>query len=150
MKETVVNINTDCINTTLNQINQTANKIFGGYIETHYVHGDSDEVVSQKKVANAQKVDWINRKTKELVSNAMMGLVNIANGSGNDVLVDALFEGIHRTHREIQRMFIQEHLLPFLLKYAETADDVMYSDGRNEGIKKQLLEMITPFKYLCR
>jgi hypothetical protein len=133
----------------LAKVHESATKMFGGYSDTHYQEGDSDTVIALKKKVNIKKCDWIDQQTKKLVTETMMALVNVANGQGNDVLADAMVDGLHKTHREIQRMFIQEHLIPALAKYAD-ANDIKFTDGRNEGIKKVVGEMIEPFRYLIR
>lgn len=133
----------------LAQAHETATKLFGGYSDTNYQDGDSDDVLAAKRVLAEKKREYIDQKTKKLVTETIMELAYVANGQGNDVLSDAMVDGLHLTHREIQRMFIQEHLIPALAKYAD-ANDIKFTDGRNEGIKKVVGEMIEPFRYLIR
>lgn len=130
------------------EVHEKATKIFGGYQETHAMNGDSDSVIEEKKALNAKKLEWIDSRVKSLVTETMSDLIDVANGQGNDVLVDAMLNGAHKTHREIQRMFFQEHLIPFLAKYAD-ANETKFTDPRNEGIKKVIGEMVEPFRYMC-
>ena len=139
------------LNKDIKNIHESATKLFGSYSDTHYVDGDDDDTITKKKELSNTKRLWIDCKIKEVVSDTIRGLIELVNGIGNDVVSDAILEGMCTgTHRELQRMFIQENLIPALIKYADTVDDPMYTDGRNEGIKRVLGEIFENYRYMVR
>jgi hypothetical protein len=128
----------------INAIHERATKFIGGYEETHYVNGDSDETLTTKKALNAKKIRYINAHIQTTVADTMMALVDITNGQGNDVLVQGMLDGMHRSHRYLQSEFIKDFLPEFLKKYGSTADDAMFTDGRNQFAKKLASKMAGP------
>jgi hypothetical protein len=127
----------------INEIHELAVKFFGDYTATHYVNGDDDATVQQKKARCAQKNEWITAKIQEKVTETMTTLVDLTNGLGNDALVPAMVDGIHRSHRALQHEFIVNYLPEFLKIYGDSNDEIRdrTSDPRNHHAKNMAERM---------